>query len=57
MKEMNHKSGHVGLHQLHGAMSGHPAGLVFVASMWGVVKVVHAFSKPWSCKCGHNFGD
>jgi ribosomal protein S27AE len=56
MKELSHKAAHVGLHQVHGAMSGHPVGLMLVGGMWAATKLVHTFANPWSCKkCGHSF--
>jgi hypothetical protein len=54
-KEVNHRAGHIGVHQLHGALSGHPGGLMIVGGLWAAAKVVNAISKPWSCKCGHAF--
>jgi RNA polymerase subunit RPABC4/transcription elongation factor Spt4 len=58
MKEKTHMCLHHGGHQLHGAMAGHPVGLVVVAGLWAASKVIHVLDKPWTCKnpkCGHQF--
>lgn len=58
MKEVNHTCLHHGVHQLHGAMKGHPVGLFVVAGCWAARTLMHLVDKPWTCKnakCGHTF--
>ena len=56
MKQMNHAVKHHGSHQAAHAISGHPAGLIFVAGCWVAMKAIHAIAKPWTCKsCDHRF--
>lgn len=58
MHQKTHTAVHAGGHQLHGAMSGHPVGLLVVAGLWAVSKAIHLASHTWTCsnrKCGHEF--
>jgi len=56
MHDQNHAALHAGGHALHGAMKGHPAGLLAIGGLWAVNKVIHMVSKPWRCSnCGHEF--
>ena len=55
MKRATHTAAHVGVHQVHGAMSGHPVGAMVVGGLWAAAKVVNALTKTWSCKCGHTY--
>ena len=53
MREQNHAAVHHGGHMVHGAMHGHPLGLLLVAGCWLASKFVHRISKPWTCKMCH----
>jgi hypothetical protein len=55
-KELNHSALHHGAHQLHGAVSGHPVGLLILAGCWAFGQFTHLIDKPWRCKkCYHEF--
>ena len=58
MHNNTHKAVHVGTHMLHGAVPGGPAGLIVVASLWGISKLINLASHTWKCsnqKCRHEF--
>lgn len=56
MHQQNHAAVHHGGHMLHGAIHGHPLGLLLVAGCWLGSKLVHGLAKPWTCNaCGHDF--
>ena len=38
---------------VHGAIHGHPLGLLLVAGCWLASRLVHRASKPWTCKMCH----
>jgi hypothetical protein len=58
MHNSTHIAAHAGTHSLHGAMNGHPLGLILVGGLWAATKLIHVVSKPWKCenpKCRNEF--